>query len=76
MDKVDKVLHRMLTILFAKINQFKSIKLSSKVGYRHKRGQNDIYFIFFKLQYTHIIFIDFFLMGKIIFTTTISFIFI
>lgn len=60
MDKVDKVLHRMLTILFTKINQFKSIKLSCKVGYRDEQGQNYIYFIFFKLQYIHIIFIDFF----------------
>lgn len=45
MDKVDKVLHRVLTILFANISQFKSMRLSCEVGYRDERGQNDIYFI-------------------------------
>lgn len=70
MDKVDKVLHRVLTILFNNISQFKSVRLSCEVGYRDERGQNDINFIFFKLQYICIsyIYIDIFLTSKIICT--------
>jgi len=64
-DKVGKVSYRVLTILFTNISQFKSIRLSCEVGYRDEQGQNDINFIFFKLQ---CIIMNRFFLDKIIYT--------